>query len=64
MIFIFSFHLAGRYAVISGSGNLHVRSVRSDDGVTKFACMTINVLSGERKKSDGVFLSVKGKSQI
>lgn len=56
-LFFFS---AGRYAVISGSGDLHIRSVKPDDSLNKFSCVTINSLNGERRLSDAVYLSVKG----
>lgn len=56
------FFTAGRYAITSSNGDLHIRTVKSEDGRTKFSCLTTNTLSGERKISDSVYLSIKGKS--
>lgn len=53
--------LAGRYVVTSGTGDLYIRSVKSDDNTKKFSCQTTNILSGERKLSEPVYLSIKGK---
>lgn len=47
--------------VSSGTGDLYIRSVKSDDNTKKFSCQTTNVLSGERKLSEPVYLSIKGK---
>lgn len=51
---------AGRYAVVAGSGDLHIRAVRQEDSGRKFVCLVANVLNGERRQSDPVFLTVKG----
>lgn len=44
----------------SGSVDLCIRSVRPDDATKKFSCLTTNTLTGERKASDVVSLSIKG----
>ncbi|XP_055715988.1 cell adhesion molecule Dscam2 isoform X2 [Phlebotomus papatasi] len=51
--------VGGRYSVTLGSNDLYIRSVRSEDGLKEFSCLTINTLTGERKLSDPIFLSVK-----
>lgn len=55
-----TYHTAGRFAVVSGTGQLHIRAVRPDDGTKKFSCLVSNVLNGERRQSEAVYLSVKG----
>lgn len=63
-IFFVHFHsTAGRYGVASGTGNLYIRSVRSEDSLKKFSCEILNILTGERKLSDHVFLTIKGESR-
>lgn len=57
---VFVLTAAGRYAVVAGTGDLHIRAVRQEDGTKKFVCLVSNVLNGERKQSDAVFLSTKG----
>lgn len=52
---------AGRYAVIAATGDLHIRIVKSDDSLQKFSCVAVNILNGERRMSDAVYLSVKGE---
>lgn len=52
---------AGRYFVTSGTRDLYIRSVKADDNLKKFACQTTNKISRERKVSEPVHLSVKGK---
>lgn len=54
----------GRYIVTSGQSDLCIRNVRPDDASKKFACVTTNTLTGERKLSDAVSLSIKGKFVI
>ncbi|XP_055385270.1 cell adhesion molecule Dscam2 isoform X2 [Condylostylus longicornis] len=51
--------IAGRYVVLSSSGDLYIRSVRSEDAIVKFSCLTTNTLSGERQRSDSVSLTFK-----
>lgn len=60
MLFRARTRAAGRYAVVAGSGDLHIRAVRQEDSGRKFVCLVSNVLNGERKQSDAVFLTVKG----
>lgn len=57
------YFLGGRYIVSTANGDLYVRSVRAEDGLKRFSCMTINSLTGERKSSDSVLLSVRGEYQ-
>lgn len=58
---VYDFRTAGRYVVLSASGDLYVRSVRSEDALTKFSCLVTNTLNGERQRSDAVTLQVKGE---
>lgn len=51
----------GRYIVTSGNGDLCIRNVRPDDALKRFTCMATNSLTGERKLSEAVSLSIKGK---
>ena len=51
---------AGRYVVLSSSGDLYIRAIRSEDALMKFSCLTTNTLSGERQRSDSVSLTFKG----
>ncbi|BFF92546.1 Down syndrome cell adhesion molecule-like protein Dscam2 [Drosophila madeirensis] len=55
--------VAGRYVVLAASGDLYVRSVRSEDGLMKFSCLVTNTLNGERQRSDAVMLQVKELSK-
>ncbi|XP_070137489.1 cell adhesion molecule Dscam1 isoform X2 [Drosophila bipectinata] len=55
--------VAGRYVVLSASGDLYVRSVRSEDALMKFSCLVTNTLNGERQRSDAVTLQVKELSK-
>lgn len=52
----------GRYIVTSGNIDLCIRVVRPEDASKTFSCLTTNTLTGERKRSDSVMLSIKGKS--
>lgn len=45
----------------SGNGDLYIRTVQADDGLKKFSCQTIHKISRERKLSDTIYLSTKGK---
>lgn len=60
---VYDFRTAGRYVVLAASGDLYVRSVRSEDGLMKFSCLVTNTLNGERQRSDAVMLQVKGEFQ-
>ncbi|XP_055315179.1 cell adhesion molecule Dscam2 isoform X2 [Sitodiplosis mosellana] len=51
--------MGGRYFVTSTTGDLYIRSVKSDDNLKKFACQTFNKITRERKISEPVHLSVK-----
>lgn len=55
------FYLAGRYFVTSSTGDLYIRSVKADDNLKKFACQTTNRITRERKISEPVHLSIKGR---
>lgn len=55
------FSAAGRYVVLAASGDLYVRSVRSEDGLVKLSCLVTNTLNGDRQRSEPVMLQVKGK---
>lgn len=48
---------------MAGIGDLHIRTVRADDNLKKFSCSTLNTINGERRESDAVYLSIKGKFQ-
>lgn len=50
----------GRYIVTSGNVDLCMRTVRPDDATKKFSCLATNTLTGERKLSEVVTLSIKG----
>lgn len=57
----FSYTLsAGRYVVLSASGDLYVRSIRAEDGLVKYACLVTNTLNGDRQRSEAVTLQIKG----
>lgn len=45
----------------SGSIDLCIRVVRPEDAAKKFSCLATNILTGERKLSEVVSLSIKGK---
>ncbi|XP_033149971.1 Down syndrome cell adhesion molecule-like protein Dscam2 isoform X2 [Drosophila busckii] len=55
--------VAGRYVVLAASGDLYVRTVRTEDGLVKFSCLVTNTLNGERQRSDAVVLQVKELSK-
>uniref|UniRef100_A0A1A9ZZV3 Down syndrome cell adhesion molecule n=2 Tax=Glossina TaxID=44049 RepID=A0A1A9ZZV3_GLOPL len=55
--------VAGRYVVLSTSGDLYVRSVRTEDSLVKYSCLATNTLNGDRQRSDAVMLQVKELSQ-
>lgn len=57
------FAAAGRYVVLAASGDLYVRSVRSEDGLVKLSCLVTNTLNGDRQRSEAVMLQVKGKAK-
>lgn len=57
------FFLAGRYVVLSASGDLYVRSIRSEDALVKYSCLVSNTLNGDRQRSEAVTLQVKGKKK-
>ena len=59
-IFLF-FHLTGgRFIVTHGSGDLYIRNIRPEDALKRFACATSNTLTGERKLSESISLTIKG----
>ncbi|XP_017969064.1 Down syndrome cell adhesion molecule-like protein Dscam2 isoform X1 [Drosophila navojoa] len=55
--------VAGRYVVLAASGDLYVRSVRSEDGLVKLSCLVTNTLNGDRQRSEPVMLQVKELSK-
>ncbi|KAL7024043.1 hypothetical protein ACKWTF_012881 [Chironomus riparius] len=55
--------ISGRYIVTSGNVDLCIRVVRPEDASKKFTCLTTNTLTGERKLSDVVMLSIKEAPQ-
>lgn len=59
---IIKLYTGGRYIVTSGNVDLCIRVVRPEDASKKFTCLTTNTLTGERKLSDVVMLSIKGMS--
>lgn len=50
----------GRYVMISGTGDLHIRSARPEDGLAKYSCLTLHSLTQERKRSVAAMLTVTG----
>ncbi|XP_044742030.1 Down syndrome cell adhesion molecule-like protein Dscam2 [Chrysoperla carnea] len=48
----------GRFLVTSGTGNLHIRSVREDDAQSLYSCLTIHSLTHERKRSPSIQLTI------
>lgn len=61
---VYLYYLAGRYFVTSSTGDLYIRSVKADDNLKKFACQTTNRITRERKISEPVHLSIKGRHFI
>lgn len=50
----------GRFIVTHGTGDLYIRNIRPEDGLKRFACATSNSLTGERKLSESISLTIKG----
>ncbi|XP_017776462.1 PREDICTED: Down syndrome cell adhesion molecule-like protein Dscam2 isoform X2 [Nicrophorus vespilloides] len=51
-------NMGGRIVVTYGSGELHIRSVRAEDGLAKYSCLTLHILTQERKRSAPAILTV------
>lgn len=51
--------LGMRYIVSSPTGDLCIRNVNIDDRQKQFSCVSTDILTGERKISTSVFLSIK-----
>lgn len=51
----------GRFLVTHGTGNLHIRAVREEDGSSEYSCLTIHSLTHERKRSPPILLTISGK---
>lgn len=60
ILFLF-FLTGGRYIVTSGTGDLYIRNVRSEDSMKRFSCLTVNSLTGEKKLSDPIYLKGNGR---
>lgn len=57
-----SFLLGGRIVMTYGTGELHIRSARTEDGLPKYSCLTLHSLTQERKRSDPAMLTIIGES--
>ncbi|XP_073816744.1 Down syndrome cell adhesion molecule 3 isoform X3 [Musca autumnalis] len=55
--------VAGRYVVLSASGDLYIRTVRTEDSLVKYSCLVTNTLNGDRQRSEAVMLQVKELSK-
>ncbi|XP_061401537.1 cell adhesion molecule DSCAML1-like, partial [Musca vetustissima] len=53
----------GRYVVLSASGDLYIRTVRTEDSLVKYSCLVTNTLNGDRQRSEAVKLQVKELSK-
>jgi hypothetical protein len=58
----FWFLCAGGRFVVSSSGDLHIKSAQSSDGVVSYSCLTLHSLTGERRRSAPATLMVTGKT--
>lgn len=50
--------------VTYGSGELHIRSARAEDGLARYSCLTLHALTQERKRSSPAMLTVTGRYKI
>uniref|UniRef100_A0A182NQ64 Down syndrome cell adhesion molecule-like protein Dscam2 n=1 Tax=Anopheles dirus TaxID=7168 RepID=A0A182NQ64_9DIPT len=48
-----------RYVVTAPGGELCIRNVNEEDRLKRFSCVTVDTLTGERKTSEAVLLSLK-----
>lgn len=44
-----------------GTGNLHIRSIRAEDGLSQYSCLTLHSLTQQRKRSEPCRLTVLGE---
>ncbi|CAH0562134.1 unnamed protein product [Brassicogethes aeneus] len=51
-------NMGGRIVVTYGTGELHIRSARAEDGLSKYSCLTLHSLTQERKRSAPAILTV------
>ncbi|XP_068085516.1 cell adhesion molecule Dscam2 [Anabrus simplex] len=47
----------GRY-VVTSNGDLHIRSAQPEDGASRYSCLTLHGLTGERRRSASATLTV------
>lgn len=47
--------------VTYGTGELHIRSARAEDGLARYSCITLHTLTQERRRSAPAMLTVTGK---
>lgn len=50
--------------MVQRSGTLHIRTVRAEDGLAKYSCLTMHQLTQERKRSEPAILTVTGKQPV
>lgn len=48
--------------VTYGSGELHIRNARIEDGHSRYSCLTLHTLTQERKRSEPAILTVTGET--
>ncbi|XP_044257604.1 Down syndrome cell adhesion molecule-like protein Dscam2 isoform X1 [Tribolium madens] len=51
-------NMGGRIVVTYGTGELHIRSARAEDGLARYSCLTLHILTQERKRSAPAILTV------
>ena len=52
--------ISGSRIVVTSQGDLHIKSVRPEDGRITYSCLTRHSLTGETRKSEPVSLTVTG----
>ncbi|XP_063973280.1 cell adhesion molecule Dscam1 isoform X2 [Diachasmimorpha longicaudata] len=52
-----SIDTGGRF-VVTSQGDLHIRNTKAEDGRASYHCLTLHTLTGERRKSEHVTLTV------
>lgn len=50
--------------VTYGTGELHIRNARIEDGLSRYSCLTLHVLTQERKRSAPAILTVTGEAGL